>query len=118
MGDVPLARRVRLPANLWDMKGELAKRQWEARKFFASMTDERRAAVLFLVQDGLIHALEQLESWVPLGVRGDGDAIEVTITIQLPQLNEREAEAMLVFQRGRNDAASTLLGIERQLRGQ
>lgn len=116
------ARKVPVP-KVWDERQDRANRQWAAEAVWASTGDARRAAVLLAVGGRLVELLGALETWVPASITlrptesgsGGGQALEVSFTVVLPAVTDREAEQMTESERARVAVVKELAEFARQL---
>lgn len=116
------AMKVAMP-KVWDERHDRADRQWAAEAVWAAMDDHRRAAALLAVGSRLVELLGSLEAWVPSSItlrptesgKEKAQALEVSFTLVLPAVTDREASDLTEAERARLAVVKELAGIAQQL---
>lgn len=118
MSDLPPLAVEHLTLNdLWKEKDRLVKREFDAQKFWASIADDERAAVILLVRDAMLRLLKDPDKWVPTSVQPrDGNRLDVTFSIFWTDVDEGALAKRVDLERLREHTAEQLLGLERTLR--
>lgn len=105
------------PGDLWKMKDEIAKAEWNSRKIWDSMGDNRRAALVLMVREALLKLIEDPNGWLPTSMEpNSGDQLDLKISIRLPVLNAEELNRYVDLERTRNQAGLDLLAALQKLR--
>lgn len=95
-----------------------SERQWAAEVAWASLGNQRRAAVLLAVGDRLGALQRSLADWVPLSIEMKGEeAVEVSFTLVLPPLSQEDGDERVGMEMKRAEAVADLAQMTEALRG-
>ncbi len=102
-------------ADPWAHKDDFAKREWESRAYWATLTDDQRAGIGLIVHDALVRLMVEQDRWLSSSVTG-GSPLDVHISILLPELSKATLTARVARERLRAEQGVALLEMERRLR--
>lgn len=98
------------PGDVWKAKDDIAKAEWNSRKFWDHLEDHRRAALVLLVRDAMLRLLEDPDAWLPSSLEPSaGDQIDLKVSIRLPILNTDEMRRYVDLERIRGRAGTELM---------
>ena|SRR5438128_9216716 len=104
------------PADVWAERETLAAREFEARRYWAHLSDVDRAAIGLVVVGQLVRLLSEPEEWLPSSCTG-GKRLDIHISVLLPELDRARLRRMVDVERERTRQAAEALELERRLRG-
>ncbi len=103
------------PVDVWREKEALVARQQNSRRLWNESTDDERVGTLLLVRDQLERLLDRVETWVPGSLARNGDRLDVTMSIHLPEVTDAVVRSRVEIERAQQEQAMKLLDIRRTL---
>lgn len=107
------------PSDLWKLKDEMAKQQYDSQIFWHKLVDDGRAATLLAIKDRMLYLVDHLNDWVPLSLDLSAESrsrIDVRFSIELPPISAEALQRAVNLERSRSHTQESLLRMERELR--
>ena len=94
----------------WLTKEDVAEQERRSRKFWDSVDDPQRQAILVLVRDSLLRLVEDPEVWVPTSLEPrSGERVDLWVSIHMSEVDEEVLRRRLETERQINDSTKDLV---------
>lgn len=95
MSDTKVTRTIEIEArtmaddDAWTAKEEIARLEQEGLKYWESIDDEKRQAVIVLVRDALLRLIEDPNMWIPTSLQPQsGNRLGLWLMIHLAEVDD------------------------------
>lgn len=104
------------PDDLWANKGQMAAREWKARRYWATLSDDGRAALGLVVMDQLLRLIDRQDEWMPGSVTSNGSQIDITISVLVEEFDATTLRVRLARERDRVAQGNSMMALAKDLR--
>lgn len=120
--DVPERRRIEIEARRidgtdpWLSKDEIARLESEGLKFWDTINDEQRQAVVVLVRDALLRLIEDPDMWIPTSVvPQSGSRIGIWMMVHFAEVDDEVVRRRVETEREIREARDDLVVLKGEL---